>query len=119
MKTFALLILSSFLAQGAFAACDPEAVKSEAAALASSDSYRATISRMKVEGTLKPGEKMNVVVAVDDFDMKNDRKYDLVVVSFFGNDWAGDDAYWLGMVDPESCKLMDLKEVLHTGGGGL
>jgi hypothetical protein len=119
MKFALIAVFVSLLPLAASAACDVDTLKDVVGKATGDGYFSMQFTKAKIEGSLNPGQTMNVMVAVDDFDVTNKSSDAVLVVSLFGQNTVGDDAFWLAQVNPATCAVVTAYEVLNNAGGGL
>ncbi len=114
------LALVSLFAQKSFAACDENAIAKGVEKYSSEKArgYGTRFDSTKLHGILQPGQKMNVQVSVDDFNVVNKQSSEVLVASLYGSNLIGA-SFWLAQIDPRTCSVLTAGEVLGEGGAGL
>jgi hypothetical protein len=100
-------------------ACDPSAVLA-AVNVKAPDVYRpGARARVGFAGRLPVAGTLNVMLLVDDFNVKNTYGVEAEVFTIVGSSLASETTAWIAVADGTTCELKDAWEALHTGGGGL
>lgn len=75
--------------------------------------------KIQFQGELNPGQTKNLTVMVDDFNFHNtsSKTADLFIVS--GGSLASDMTVFAVLLNSVTCQKVFVREILHTGGGGL
>jgi hypothetical protein len=126
MKSLFLLALTlsaSALANPAVPAPRPACSPAEVLAAVNErapDAYRpGARAGVYFKGQIAEGQTRNVMVLVDDFNVKNTYGTPVEVFVIVGSSLASETTAWLAVADAKTCALKDAWEALHTGGGGL
>jgi hypothetical protein len=114
------LVFIALLSQKGFAACDESAIQKavEKYSDVKDHGYGTRFDSAKLHGILLPGQKMNVQVSIENFNVVNSQASEVLVASLYGRNLIGD-SFWLAQIDPRSCAVVKASEVLGQGGAGL